>query len=282
MRVVRRKGERLPVHMSQKIAVVMHAVAASRQFQMLRTEDQNVVSADLFDRRTLPHIAEVLKSGHFQLSRKAPSLRGRFGCVDNYAALLLLRLRADDQIILPALLIKDDLRIALVLGVLRVRSEQRRKLHRRAAILQLDKAGIGPACPVLVAMVARVIEIDGVLGRQRGTGIRALVVVFRVRTDAHPHVLPRHKVLRGGVIPVFQSVHGAPRTPLIEQVPQPVVKHESVGIVQKARDGLDVILLAVVRPDDAFVQFADLLFVFQHAIPFFPGPRPHDRIPFSV
>ena len=79
------------------------------------------------------------------------------------------------------------------------------------------------------------------------------------------------------MIPVFQSVYRAPRAPLVEQMPDAVIKDEPVRIVQKPGDRLYVELLTVIGPHDAFIEILDLFRAFQYAVAFFPGPRFHTR-----
>ena len=72
--VVRREGERIPVHMPQQVAVVVNRAASSRQREMLGAEQQHVIAADGFDGRALPHISEILKTRHIELSGKSPAI----------------------------------------------------------------------------------------------------------------------------------------------------------------------------------------------------------------
>ena len=125
---------------------------------MLRTEDQHVVAADRLDRRAFPHVSEIFKAGDLQLPRKLPALRGRIGTIDDHAAFLLRSLRTDHEVVFSVFEIVNDLRIALMLGIPRIRSEQQRLLPG-SAVLQFDETGVRLSRPVLISVIARIVQI---------------------------------------------------------------------------------------------------------------------------
>ncbi len=74
----RREGERIKVHVSQKVPVVVLRVSPSLDGEVLGTEEQDVGAVDALDGGALPHVAEILKAGDLQLSRKGPAGEGLF------------------------------------------------------------------------------------------------------------------------------------------------------------------------------------------------------------
>ena len=50
------------------------ASSPSRYRQVLRTEQQYFLTADMFYGRTFPHITEMFVSRHFQFTRKSPAM----------------------------------------------------------------------------------------------------------------------------------------------------------------------------------------------------------------
>ena len=76
-RIVGSKCQTIPIHVTEQISAVVNRAAASFERKVLRTENQHIVAADFLDRRTFPHIAEVLKARNLQLTRKAPILSRR-------------------------------------------------------------------------------------------------------------------------------------------------------------------------------------------------------------
>ena len=70
---LRRKGQRVVIHLSYDIDIVVRALRAAGQFRILRREDQDVLSADVDDARAFPHAAKVLESRNIELAGEFPS-----------------------------------------------------------------------------------------------------------------------------------------------------------------------------------------------------------------
>ena len=174
--------------------------------------------------------------------------------------MLILRLRAEKNVISSLGLDIDDLRVALVLREIRMRAEDRvRKLFHAPVIVKLDGAGVGNPRPVGLPVIARIEKIQRVIPGERGAGIGALVILVGIRADTDALVPPVDKVAGCGMVPVFQPVDSAPGTPLVKEMPDPVVVNKAVRVVEKPGNGLNVKGLAVRGVADKLVQRSDLL-----------------------
>ena len=87
--------------------------------------------------------------------------------------------------------------------------------------------------------------------------------------------LVKDNILGNDVIPVLESVHSAPGTPLIEKVPAVIMPDKSVGVVHKSGDRLIMESLPVSGFTDPVVQVHQLLRILQIAILLFPRPFSH-------
>ena len=273
---LRRKGQRVPVHGADDVAVVISGIAAPREHQMLRAEHQNFLPADVLDARALPHIAKILEPRNLQLSEEMPAVQKVLRAVDQRTAVSVLRLRAENDVILSPLPVDDNLRIALVLRVVRMCAEQRQRiLFRPAVVPELREAGIRMPRPVRIAVIPRIVQIDSIPDRHGGTGIGSPVVIRVSRHQADAQILPGDEILRYRVIPVLQPVHGAPRAPLIKQMPFIVMPDKPVRIVHQPGHRLQMKSLAIARLPRSAVQPPQLLRVLQHAILFLSCPLSH-------
>ena len=200
------------------------------------------------------------------------------GRIDQRASPLVLGLGADDHVIDVTPRNADDLGISLVLRIVGIGAEQRKRIFLRPAVIsQPCKTGVGVPRPVRIAMVARVVEVYFVIDGHGGTGIDAFVVIAVLlvgqKTDAK--VLPGHQILGDDVIPMLQAVDRAPGTPLIEKMPAVVVPHKPVRIVHQAGDCLIVKGLPVNRSADPVIQLLKFLRILQIAILLFFSPYSH-------
>ena len=273
---LRRKGQGVVIHMAQKVHVVVRALRSAGKLRVLRREDQEICPAQVHDIGALPHAAELFVARHLQFPCELPSLQKFSGFIDQHRAAEILGLGADKNEILLFLFIPDHLGIALVLGVIRPRAEQRlRKLLRHSVLPQHSSAGVGRPHPVLVPVIPRVEDIKVFSVGNGGAGVIAFVVIVPVRLQSDTGVCPVDQVFAGHVIPVLQSVYSAPGTPLVEEMPDPLVKGEPVGIAGKPRHRLNVIRLAVYGLRNPFMKLPDLLGALKHSVPFFSGPFLH-------
>ena len=103
----------------------------------------------------------------------------------------------------------------------------------------------------------------------------ALIVKKCVRPDSDTAVFPAHQISGDGVIPVFQTVYGAPGAPLVKEMPFPFVKGKTVRVAGKAGDRLHMVSLAVERALNAVVQVPDIFRSFQDAVTFLKCPLSH-------
>ena len=267
------KGQRVIVHFSQEIDIVIRAFGASRKFRVLRGEDQHVRPADVHNIGALPHAAEFLIAGDFQLSRERPAFQQLFGLVDQHRPALIHRLRADKDIILFLVRVPDNFRVPLMfLVVVAGAKEGPGKFLEFPVFIQHGGAGVGNAGPVLVAVVAGVVEIELPVYGDRGTGVRPPVVILAVGFQADALIAPVHEVRAGDVIPVFQTVDRAPRAPLIAQVPFSLMEGKAVRIAGQARYRLHMIRLPVDRGFDLLIQVPDFVGAFQFPVTLFPCP----------
>ena len=273
---LRREGQRVVVHAADEIDVVVGGVSAARQSRVLRGENENILAADIHDAGALPHPAEVLVAGNLQLAGEAPAGKKLLRLVDESGSLLVQSLGADEDVVFLLLGHIDDLRVALVLGVVVPRAEERLfELLELAVGVHLRGAGEGGADPVLVAVVAGVEEIEVVAEGERGAGMAALVVIEVAGRDADAGVVPAHKVRADRVIPVFQSVNGTPRCPLVIEVPLSFVIGKSVRVRGKTGHRLNVVGLAVTGFLNAFIEVRDLVRAYEHSVAFFESPLLH-------
>ena len=280
---VGREGQRVVVHRADQVHVVVGALAPAGQQRVLRREDQHVAAGDVHDVGALPHAAERLIAGHLQFAREPPALQRLFGFVHQHAPALVQALRADEDVEALLLLVPHHLRVALVLAVVVARAEQRLiQLHGPVVRAQQRRAGVGRAGPVLVAVVAGVVEDEVVADGDGAAGVRAAVVVVAVGRQADAGVLPVHEVRAGDMVPVLQAVHRAPRAPLVAQVPGALVQREAVGVAGQPGDGLHVVCLPVDGLLDPVVEIADVLRPLEHPIALLAGPFLHVRSPLSV
>ena len=230
----------------------------------------------MLDRRALPHAAEVLKARNADLSLEFPAAVMVRRAVADDAALIFLILRADQDSVEMRLLEEEDLRVALVLCVVRVGTEERRRIFLcRSVIVQLDEAGVGAPRPVRVAVIAGVVQIDFSVCRVSGAGVCALVVVDRIRPDADAGVLPVHEVPGNDMIPVLEAVDGTPRAPLVEEVPEIAVADEAVRVVEETGDRLNVKGLPPGRLRNAVMHITDFFGILQDTVAFFFCPGFH-------
>ena len=182
-----------------------------------RAENENILVPDPLNCRAFPHAAEVLEAGDIQLSGKFPSLRKRFGPVDQHAAFFILRLSAVADIIISGLLIKKDLRISLMLRVIRMRSEERLGLLLARIIIEKRiHAGVWYPRPVRISVITGIEKLQLISFRPGRSGICTLIVEIAVRFDRHADIFPCNEIAAYGLIPVFESVDSSPRAPLIE------------------------------------------------------------------
>ena len=278
---VRREGQGLPVHGSENVSIVVLTSAAAGKGQVLRAQEKDIMPADVLDRRALPHIPEGFEAGNLELSREGPAMLEVLGGIDQDTAAFIQSLRPDDHEIFVLSGDTGDLGISLVFRVAGVGPEQgQRVFFRPAVIAQAGQAGIGVARPVGVAVVAGVIKIDLVAYGHGRPGVDTLVViaVLLIGKQADAQVFPGHQVFGDDVVPVLEPVHGAPGTPLVEQMPPVVMPDKTVGIVHQAGHRLNMEMLAIDGFRDPSIQFLQLLRILQITVFFFLRPFPH---PFS-
>ena len=234
--------------MSQNVSVVVLALSPSGKGQVLGTQKQYVLTAEMLDRRALPHIAERLESRHLEFALKHPAMLKVFGGVDENASPLVLCLRSDDHIILVFAGNADNLGIALMLGVIGIGTEKRQWIFFRPAVVaQTGQAGVGMAGPVGIAVISCIIQINLIPDRHGGTGIDALVViaVLLIGQEADAEILPCDQIFGNNVIPVLEAMDCTPGAPLIEKMPAIVVPDKSVRVVHQAGHCLIVKVLPV-------------------------------------
>ena len=270
-----------PVHGPQKIPTVVAASGARGKRQLLRAEDQHIPPGYMLHGGTFPHASEMFIPGHLQLPCKGPAVHRALGGVDQYASVPVSGLRTEQD--MPGLGsgVVKNLWITLVLRVVRMGSEQRRRRFFRMAVsVKARQAGAGAACPVQVPVVAGVVEQKRVSGGHGGTGIHAPVVegIARSRTETDAQIFPGNKVMGNDVVPVFQAVNSAPGTPLVEKVPGSVKAGKAVGIVQEAGDGLVVEMLTPDGRRGLPVQRLQFAGVCEITVGRFPGPDMHGNL----
>ncbi len=191
----RLKCKAVPVHIADNISIVVPGTSAPGDLQVLRTEHQNLFSADFLDRRALPHVAEILESRNFQLTRENPSVQQVFAPVDQGTSLLILCLCAENNVIAMFFRNINDLRVALMFRIIRIRSEQRKRiLFRPSVIPEFREAGVRVTHPVLIAAVSCVIKIQRISDWHGRSGIGTLIVIFAVRHQADAKILPCNEV----------------------------------------------------------------------------------------
>ena len=163
-----------------------------------------------------------------------------------------------------------------MLAVVVSRSEKRSVQFDRTAVFpEISRTCIRCADPVLVAVIACVEEIQFIGDRYRRSGVCSLVVKITVRLQSDACILPDDQVLRRYMVPVLETMHRAPWTPLIEKMPKPVVLYKAVRIARQSRYRLDVICLPVYRCGVSVVQLTDVFRAFQNTITLLQCPFSH-------
>ncbi len=119
----RLKRQTIPVHVADDIAIMILRISSAGNREMLRAEHQDFLASDLLNRRAFPHIPEVLKSRHIQLTSKDPAMQQIFTAVDQGAAMMICCLSTENDVIAMHLRHIQNLRITLMFRIVRIRSE---------------------------------------------------------------------------------------------------------------------------------------------------------------
>ena len=207
------------------------------RLEPLRAEDQRVVAAEVQHVRALPHVAEVLEA-RLELAEILPAVLRLLVDEDRAARLLLVRLRADDEVALAVAV--EEVRVAKVardaLGTVR---HDNLVLLDVAVGLQGTEALCRRAHAVILG-VAGVEDADLALLREAAARIAAVLVVLVARPEREFRQRVVDEVARLHVCPALVLVLAAQRVPLVEDVVLAVRERHAIRVVDEAERHLEM------------------------------------------
>ena len=95
----------IPIHHAEQITAVVDSASSSRKQQVLRAQQKYILIAYVLDRRALPHISEVLIAWHLEFAYEIPVFGQSIRLVDDNAAMLILGLGAEQDIVFISLFV---------------------------------------------------------------------------------------------------------------------------------------------------------------------------------